>query len=180
MIYKTAFFRLAHFRKFQAFSTMPLKVGDKLPSVNLFENAPDKKVNIAELCAGKKAVIFALPGAFTPGCSKTHLPGYIENFDNLKSKGVDIIACITVNDPFVVSAWGEQHGAGNKIRMLADPRAEFTKAVGMELDLTAVLGTVRSKRYSMIVEDNVVKAINVEADGTGLTCSLAKNIVDNL
>jgi len=158
-----------------------LKVGDKLPSVDLFENSPAGKVNIAELFATcKRGVILAVPGAFTPGCSKTHLPGYVEKFDEIKSKGVDIMACISVNDPFVMAAWGEAHHATGKIRMLADTCGTFTKAIGMELDLSAVLGSVRSKRYSLLVENGVVTRLSVEPDGTGLTCSLAPDILKNL
>jgi 2-Cys peroxiredoxin 5 len=158
-----------------------LKVGDKLPSVNLFEGNPGTKVNIADLFAGvKKGVIFAVPGAFTPGCSKTHLPGYVEQFDVIKSKGVELVACISVNDPFVLSAWGDAHKATGKIRMLADTVGEFTKAIDMEIDLSANLGTKRSKRYSLVVENGVVTKINLEPDGTGMTCSLAPEILKQL
>jgi len=158
-----------------------LKAGDKLPSVELFENTPANKVNIADLFASvKKGVIFAVPGAFTPNCTKSHLPGYVEKFDEIKSKGVDLVVCISVNDPFVMEAWGESQKATGKIRMLADTCGTFTKAVGMELDLSAVLGTVRSKRYSAVVENGVVTKINVEPDGRGLTCSLAPEILKNL
>jgi len=155
-----------------------IKVGDKLPSVVLYEGAPDHKVNIADLFSNvKKGVIFALPGAFTPGCSKSHLPGYVDNFDKIKEKGVDLVACIAVNDPFVMAAWGDANKATGKVRMLADTCAEFTKAVGMELDLTAALGSVRSKRYSMVVENGVVTKLNLEPDGRGLTCSLAPEVI---
>merc|ERR1711875_198991 len=103
-------------------------VGDKMPSVSLAENNPDSKVDISELCAGKKIVIFGVPGAFTPGCSKTHLPGYVEKADEIKSHGVDLIVCLAVNDPFVMAAWGQAHKADGKIMMLADTSAEFAKA----------------------------------------------------
>lgn len=154
---------------------MVIAVGDKLPSVDLFEDTPVNKVNLAKIAAGKKLVVFAVPGAFTPGCSKTHLPGYIQKAAEIKSKGVDEIVCIAVNDPFVMSAWGKEQGADGKIRMLADPAAEFTDALGLSMDL-AVLGGKRSKRYSMVVVDGVVKELNVEPDGTGLSCSLADRI----
>jgi len=158
-----------------------IKVGDKLPSVVLYEGAPDKKVNIAELFAHvKKGVVFGVPGAFTPGCSKSHLPGFVENFDKLKAKGVDVVACVSVNDPFVMGAWGEAHHATGKVRMLADTCAEFTKAIGMDLDLSAVLGTIRSKRFSMVVENGVITKLNVEPDGKGLTCSLAPEVLKQL
>ncbi|XP_048734796.1 peroxiredoxin-5, mitochondrial-like [Ostrea edulis] len=157
-------------------SAMSIKVGDKIPTVDLFEKTPAGKVNSGELFKDGKHIIFAVPGAFTPGCSKTHLPGYVKECDALKAKGVKSIACISVNDPFVMDAWGEAQNANGKITMLADTCAEFTKAVGMDLDVTAVLGNIRSKRYSMVVEDGVVKSVNVEPDGTGLTCSLAEKI----
>jgi len=158
-----------------------IKVGDKLPSIDLYENTPANKVNIATLFANcKKGIIFAVPGAFTPGCSKTHLPGYVEKFDVMKQKGVELVVCVSVNDPFVMEAWGEAHKTTGKIRMLADTCADFTKAIGMELDLAAVLGSIRSKRYSLLVENGVVTGVFVEPDGKGLTCSLAPEILKQL
>jgi len=159
----------------------PIKPGDKLPAVPVFENTPANQVNLAELFGGvKKGIIFAVPGAFTPGCSKTHLPGYVENAAALKAKGVDLIVCIAVNDPFVMEAWGQAQKATGKIRMFADPSGAFTKAIDMELDLSKALGNVRSKRYSLIVEKGVVKKVNVEPDGAGLTCSLAPEVLKQL
>lgn len=159
----------------------PIKPGDKLPSVPLFDGSPANKVNLAELFANKKGVVFAVPGAFTPGCSKTHLPGYIEKAAELKSKGVEVIACISVNDPFVMDAWGKAHNATGKVHMLADPTGDFTKAVDMQLtDLVPVLGNVRSKRYSLLIENGKVKYVNVEPDGKGLTCSLAPEILKHI
>lgn len=154
---------------------MVIAVGDKVPAVDLFEDTPANKVNLAKIAAGKKVIVFAVPGAFTPGCSKTHLPGYIQRAGELKSKGIAEIFCIAVNDPFVMAAWGKEHGAEGKVRMLADPAAAFTDAVDLGVDL-AVLGGKRSKRYSMILEDGVVKELNVEPDNTGLSCSLADHI----
>ncbi|XP_038073992.1 peroxiredoxin-5, mitochondrial-like [Patiria miniata] len=170
---------------FRALSTtssrnMPIKAGDKIPSVELMEDNPGNKVNMADLLAGKKAVIFAVPGAFTPGCSKTHLPGYVEDFDKIKAKGVDLVVCVSVNDPFVMSAWGQAHGAAGKVRMLADTLGEFTKAVDMEFDAKAVLGTVRSKRYALVVENGTVSQVQLEPDGTGLTCSLSNSLLSSL
>jgi 2-Cys peroxiredoxin 5 len=154
----------------------PIKPGDKLPSVPLFEGSPANKVNLAELIGNKKAIVFAVPGAFTPGCTKTHLPGYVEKAKDLKAKGVEVIACISVNDPFVMDAWGKSQQADGKIHMLADTSGAFTKAVDMEIDMTAALGNKRSKRYSLVVDKGVVKYVNVEPDGKGLTCSLAPEI----
>lgn len=110
--------------------SMPIKAGDKLPNVDLFEGSPANKVNASQLFAGKKGVLFAVPGAFTPGCSKTHLPGYVEQADAIKAKGVDVIACVAINDPFVMEAWGKDQGADGKVTMLADTSGAFTKAVG--------------------------------------------------
>jgi peroxiredoxin len=124
--------------------------------------------------------LFAVPGAFTPTCSRQHLPGYVQKFDELKSKGFDTIACTAVNDVFVLSAWSGVSGADGKILMLADGGADFAKKVGLEIDLTARGLGVRSKRYSMIVEDGVVKSLNVEAappehdkSSAAMMCSLA-------
>uniref|UniRef100_A0A0P4VNZ4 Peroxiredoxin-5 n=1 Tax=Rhodnius neglectus TaxID=72488 RepID=A0A0P4VNZ4_9HEMI len=156
-------------------ANMPIQIGDKIPSVDLYENTQANKVNIEELCAGKKVVLFAVPGAFTPGCSKTHLPGYVNDADDLKSKGVGEIICVSVNDPFVMAAWAQDQKTEGKVRMLADPNACFTKALELETEI-APLGGIRSKRYSMVIDDGIVKAINVEPDGTGLACSLSKNI----
>jgi len=162
-------------------ANMPIKVGDKLPSVDLFEGTPGGKVNIGELASGKKIVIFGVPGAFTPGCSKTHLPGYIADANSIRAKGVAEIVCVSVNDPFVMAAWGDANKAGPaNVRMLADTTGAFTKAIDVALDMTPVLGGVRSKRYSMVVDNGVVKAVEVEPDGTGLTCSLSNNILKSL
>jgi len=157
-----------------------VQVGDSLPSVELHEGNPKTKVNIRELFAGKKGVLFAVPGAFTPSCSQTHLPGYVEDYDQIKAKGVDVIACVSVNDAFVMEAWGESQGAKGKIRMLADTTGEFTKAIDLGFDATAALGNLRSKRYSMIVNDGVVTGLNVEPDNVGLTCTLSNSLLNQL
>uniref|UniRef100_A0A3B1KDX0 Peroxiredoxin-5 n=1 Tax=Astyanax mexicanus TaxID=7994 RepID=A0A3B1KDX0_ASTMX len=156
---------------------MPIKVGESLPAVEVQEGAPDKKVSMDQLFKGKKGVLFAVPGAFTPGCSKTHLPGFVEEARQLKSKGVQEVACISVNDAFVMAAWGKEHGTDGKVSQAA------RQAVDLFLDndeILQVLGNKRSKRYAMLVEDGVVKKLNVEPDGTGLTCSLASNILSDL
>jgi len=151
-----------------------IAVGQKLPNATLYEFFNEEAEGCAlgpnafeveKLMAGKKIVIFALPGAFTPTCSAKHLPGYVEHFDAIKAKGVDEIWCISVNDPFVMGAWGRDQKVGKKIRMMGDGSAEFTKKVGLELDLTARGFGVRSDRYAMIVEDGVVKALEREAPG---------------
>jgi glutaredoxin/glutathione-dependent peroxiredoxin len=144
---------------------MTIKVGDKVPSVTLRYLGPDgpKEVKTDEMFAGKKIVLFAVPGAFTPACSQRHLPGYVEKAAEIKAKGVDYIACVAVNDVFVMSAWGKAHDVGDKIGMLADGSGEFAKALGLELDMSARGLGVRSQRYSMLVDNGVVKSLNVEA-----------------
>merc|ERR1711997_731814 len=152
----------------------PVQVGDAVPNVDLFEGTPGDKVNLAEVCKEGKVVIFGVPGAFTPGCSKTHLPGYVEDAEKLKAKGIKDIICVSVNDPFVMGAWGKDQKADGKVRMLADTCADLTKAWEIGLEKVApVLGNVRCKRFSMVTEGGKVTQVNIEEDGTGLTCSLA-------
>ncbi|MFY3327745.1 peroxiredoxin [Vibrio fluvialis] len=140
-----------------------IEQGQHLPEGTLSQLTKDAMVNhnVKELFAGKKVVLFAVPGAFTPTCSEAHLPGYVVQADKLKEKGVDIIACVAVNDAFVMKAWGEAQNA-SELMMLADGDASFTKALGLEMD-TAGFGGVRSQRYAMIIEDGVVTTLNVEA-----------------
>jgi len=151
-----------------------IKVGDRLPSGTLMEfhevaengcSVGPNPVKVEDLTRGKKVVIFGLPGAFTPTCSAKHVPGYLANFDKLKAKGVDEVACISVNDAFVMGAWARDLHSDGKVRMLADGSGDFTRALGLEFDLTARGMGVRSQRYSMLVDDGVVKALNVEAAG---------------
>ncbi|XP_032233472.1 peroxiredoxin-5, mitochondrial isoform X2 [Nematostella vectensis] len=146
LMLRTASVRFARGFRTATFAAMPIKVGEALPSIKVMEGTPKDTVDVASLFKGKKGILFAVPGAFTPGCSKTHLPGYVADFDKIKSKGVDVVACIAVNDPFVMSAWGEANGCQGKIQMLADVHGEFTKAVDLELDATPFLGNIRSKR----------------------------------
>ncbi|XP_076068996.1 peroxiredoxin 5 [Oratosquilla oratoria] len=178
-LYKTCVSNARRQIHLSALRTMPVKVGDEVPSISLHEDTPANEVNLRELCTGKKVILFAVPGAFTPGCSKTHLPGYVKNSDDIRSKGVDEIVCVAVNDPFVMGAWGNQHGTADKVRMLADTNAELTKALDLGQELS-VLGGLRSKRYSMIIEDGKITQLNVEPDGKGLSCSLAENTVAKL
>jgi peroxiredoxin (alkyl hydroperoxide reductase subunit C) len=151
-----------------------IAVGQKLPNATLYEFINEETegcslgpnaFEVEKLAAGKKIVLFALPGAFTPTCSAKHVPGYVEHFDAIKAKGVDEIWCVSVNDPFVMGAWGRDQKVGKKIRMLGDGSAEFTKKLGLELDLTARGFGVRSDRYAMIIEDSVVKSFDREAPG---------------
>jgi peroxiredoxin len=146
---------------------MTIKVGDTIPSATLMqmkEGGP-KPVSTDELFKGRKVALFALPGAFTPTCSAKHLPGFIKQAGALKAKGIDAIACLSVNDAFVMGAWGESQGAGDTVAMLADGNGDFTRALGLEMDATKFGMGKRSQRYSMVVDNGVVKALNVEAPG---------------
>ena len=151
-----------------------LKVGDKLPAGSLSEfvevegdgcSIGPNSFDLEKATAGKKIAVFALPGAFTPTCSAKHMPGYLENAEAFKAAGVDEIWCVSVNDAFVMGAWGRDQKTGGKVRMMADGSADFAKATGLTLDLTARGMGLRSNRYSMLVVDGVVKSLNVEAPG---------------
>ncbi|RZS54691.1 peroxiredoxin [Sphaerotilus mobilis] len=151
-----------------------LKVGDKLPAGTLQEfievegngcSLGPNSFDVQKETAGKKVAIFALPGAYTPTCSAKHVPGYVEAAADLKAAGVDEIWCVSVNDAFVMGAWGRDQGTAGKVRMMGDGSASFTQAVGLTLDLTARGMGVRSQRYSMLVEDGVVKTLNIEGPG---------------
>ncbi len=139
-----------------------IKIGDTLPSASLQQmtDKGPKTLTTEQLFSGKKVVLFAVPGAFTPTCSNTHLPGYVVNFDQFKARGVDSIICLAVNDAFVMNAWGDSQNAEN-IMMLADGDASFSQAVGLEMN-TAAFGGIRSQRYAMVVEDGKVTVLNVE------------------
>ena len=144
---------------------MTIKVGDKIPAAKLRQMTADgpKEISTDEIFKGKKVVLFAVPGAFTPTCSAKHLPGFVQNAAAIRAKGVDTIACLAVNDAFVMGAWGKAQNADEKVLMLADGNGTFTKELGLEMDGSAVgLGT-RSQRYAMVIQDGVVKTLNVEA-----------------
>jgi peroxiredoxin len=154
---------------------MTIKAGDKLPDGKLMESTefdsgthcamPPKEVNVGDAAKGKKVAVFGLPGAYTPTCSAKHVPGYVANFDQLKSKGVNEIWCVAVNDAFVMAHWGKDQHALGKIRFLADGSAAWAKALGLELDLTARGMGMRMNRFSMLVDNGVVKSVNVEGPG---------------
>jgi glutaredoxin/glutathione-dependent peroxiredoxin len=151
-----------------------IKIGDKLPAGTLQEyieaegegcSIGPNAFDIAKATAGKTIALFALPGAYTPTCSAKHVPGYVAAYDDLRAAGVDEIWCVSVNDAFVMGAWGRDQGTAGKVRMMADGSAEFTRATGLTLDLTARGMGLRSQRYSMLVKDGVVTTLNVEAPG---------------
>ena len=158
---------------------MTIAVGDSIPSATLHEGSPGTRHDPAELFASGTHVLFGVPGAFTPGCSKTHLPGYVSSYAQWKAKGVDSINCMAVNDAFVMAAWGEAHAAGDKVRMLADPVGEFAIRMGLDVD-AAALGGTRSKRFALVVENGTVTHLHIEPDGFGLTCSLSGMLFDQL
>ena len=160
---------------------MAIGVGDKIPSGALAKMGAEGpgSVTTEELFGGKKVVLFAVPGAFTPTCSAKHLPGFVEKAAEIKAKGVDTIACLSVNDVFVMDAWGKNQNAGDKVEMLADGSAALTKELGTVLDLTDRGLGVRSSRYSMIVDDGTVTAINLE-EGSGFEVSDADTILSQL
>jgi peroxiredoxin len=146
---------------------MAVKVGDKLPQATFTTMGPEgpKPITTEELTRGKTVALFAVPGAFTPTCSMKHLPGFKEKAAELRKKGVDVIACVSVNDVFVMAAWGKDQGVGSDVLMLADGNGDFTKAVGLELDASRFGMGPRSQRYSMVVKDGVIKELNVEQGG---------------
>ena len=152
---------------------MTIKIGDHVPDASLAESTefgdacplPPAKVSVAEAIKGKRVVIFGLPGAFTPTCSAEHVPGYVNHLGDLKAKGIDEVWCVSVNDGFVMAAWGREEKATGKVRMLGDGSAEFAKKLGLDVDLTAHGMGVRMQRFSMLVDNGVVKQLNVEAPG---------------
>lgn len=146
---------------------MAVKVGDRVPSVTLRYLTPEgvKAVSSEEFFKGKKVAVFGLPGAYTRTCSSRHLPGYVQNAGALRQKGIDTIACLSVNDAFVMDAWGKEHGAPGKVIMLGDGSCEFTEAIGLTVDRISAGMGIRSQRYSMIVDDGVIKELHVEPSG---------------
>lgn len=161
---------------------MAVSVGDKLPDATFTEMTADGPANVTtgDLFGGRKVVLFAVPGAFTPTCHMNHLPGFLEHLDTIKGKGVDEVAVVAVNDVFVMGEWAKSTKGEGKIRYLADGGAGFTKAVGLDMDLSGAGLGLRSKRYSMIVEDGVVKSLNIEDNPGQAEISAAAHIIDQL
>jgi len=158
-----------------------IKVGDKIPSATLtiMSSEGPRQISTDELFAGKKIVLFAVPGAFTPTCSNAHLPGYVEMADDILAKGVDSIVCLSVNDAFVMDAWGRDQKVGEQILMVADGNADLTRALGLETDLGVAGLGIRSQRYAMVVEDSVVTLLEVEKPKT-FELSSAEAILEKL
>ena len=156
---------------------MTIQVGDTLPSVGLTTMTAEgpKPVSLSELSSGKKIVLFAVPGAFTPTCSAKHLPGYIKMHDQFKEKGIDHIICISVNDPFVMNAWGKQNDVGEKIVMMGDPFLNFTKEIGADVDKSGRGLGIRSNRYTMFVDNMKIIKLQEEADTGSCEISAAEN-----
>lgn len=147
---------------------MPVSIGDPIPRVSLFQLGEDgapRATRADEIFIGKRVLLFAVPGAFTRTCSAKHLPGFVEHADKILAQGIDEIACVSVNDPMVMAAWGREHGADGKIRMLSDGLGEFTRALGLEQDMSAKGYGVRSKRYAMLIENGKVAELHVEPPG---------------
>lgn len=166
---------------------MTIQIGERLPQGTLSEFIENEtpgctlgpnNFQVEDMVKGKKIVIFGLPGAFTPGCSAHHLPGFVKHGEQLKAKGIDEIWCVAVNDAFVMGAWGREHKAGGIVRMMADGNATFTKALGLDTDFSNFGMGTRSKRYSMLVEDGVVKSLNI--DDKGVSASSAETMLEQL
>jgi peroxiredoxin len=160
---------------------MAIQVGDRIPDVTLRTIAAgrEREVSTGELFRGKRAVLFAVPGAFTPTCSDHHLPGFVELADQILARGVDLIACVAVNDHFVMDAWGKAREVGDRILMLADGNGDFARAVGMDADIARFGLGVRSRRYAALIEDGVVKVLNLDPPGR-FEASSAEKILEAL
>ena len=160
---------------------MTIKVGDKMPegTFKIMKSDGPGAISSKELFSGKKVVLFSVPGAFTPTCSKQHLPGFIEKAGELKKKGVDTIACMAVNDVFVMDAWGSQTGAGDKVKLLADGNGDYAEALGLTMDATGFGMGRRGKRFAMVVNDGVVEQLHVENPGE-FKVSSADHVLENL
>jgi len=159
-----------------------IQVGDKMPegAFGVMTAEGPGQITSDELFSGKKTVVFAVPGAFTPACSAKHLPGFIEKSDAIKAKGVDIIACLSVNDVFVMGAWSKDQGADGKVKLLADGNADYVKALGLQLDASGFGMGTRGERFAIVVDDGVVTQLHREAAASDVKASSAENILGNL
>jgi len=162
---------------------MKIKEGEKIPSVDFFhinESGTSEKIKSIKLLENHKAIIIGVPGAFTKVCSAKHLPGYVNNYEEAKKKGVTKIICVSVNDPNVMKAWGDNQNVGDKIFMAADPYGEFAKSIGAEIDRTERGLGMRSARYTMLIENNVIKSIKSEEDAAVCEISAAENFIKEI
>ena len=162
---------------------MKIREGETIPSTEFFyidNSGAVKKIKSTEILAKQKAIVIGVPGAFTKVCSAKHLPGYVNNFEDAKKKGVTKILCVSVNDPNVMKAWGENQNVGDKIFMAADPYCKFTKAIGAEIDRTERGLGIRSARYTMLIDNNVIKTIKVEEDTANCEISAAENFIEEI
>jgi glutaredoxin/glutathione-dependent peroxiredoxin len=160
---------------------MTIKVGDKMPAGLLTHMTKDgpQKISTEQLFSGRKVVLFSVPGAFTPTCDAKHLPGYLQHAEALKAKGIDTVACMAVNDVFVMNAWGKASNVGDKVLMLADGNAEYSKALGLELNATGFGMGIRGQRFALVVDNGVVKGLYVEAPGE-FKVSSAEHVLSTL
>ncbi len=162
---------------------MKIKEGETIPATDFFyidESGAVKKIKSTELLAKQKAIVIGVPGAFTKVCSSQHLPGYVNSFEEIKKKEITKILCVSVNDPYVMKAWGKNKNVGDKIFMAADPYCEFTKAIGAEIDRTEKGLSIRSSRYTMLIEDNIIKTIKAEEDAALCEISAAENFIKSI
>jgi len=159
---------------------MTISVGDKIPTVTLHitKDTGTEAITTDDIFGGKKVALFGLPGAFTPTCSAKHVPGFVANADALAGKGIEKIVCVSVNDAFVMGAWGKDQGTGDKVMMVADGSADLARATGLELDLTGHGFGMRCQRFSMVVNDGTVESLNLESDG-GYDVTSAEHMVEN-
>ncbi|KAI8077734.1 Redoxin [Halteromyces radiatus] len=181
-MFRTAFQTIGR-RHLHASARQNIQVGDTLPNIKVQLSSPAETINVRDLFStSKKAILFGVPGAFTPGCSKTHLPGYIKAAERLKTKqGVDLIACVSVNDAFVMTAWGKDVNLDtNNITLLADSKGELAQSMNLAFDASGALGNHRFQRFAAIIENGVVKKLFVEPDRTGLEVSLVENVEKHL
>lgn len=160
---------------------MPIKAGDKMPSgtLALATKEGPQQIEMSEYLQGRRVVLFSVPGAFTPTCDAQHLPGFVEQAGELRARGVDKIACLAVNDAFVMGAWGAAHSTAGKVDMLADGNAAYTRALGLELDASGFGMGVRGRRFSLLIEDGLVKQANIE-NGAEFTISSAEHLLSQL
>ncbi len=161
---------------------MKIKIKDQMPDIDIFHlvDGEPQKNKLREIIGNGKIVLFGLPGAFTSTCSKLHLPGFVANADKIKAKGIKSIFCLSVNDPYVMNAWGEINNTGDKIKMLSDPYLLFTKAIGAEVDRNSKGMGIRSNRYAMVIENFTVLDIQVEKETKECGLTSAENLLDNL